>query len=126
MTSALNAYGLEVPLDYTKAATWFSKAAEQGDAASQFNLANLHAQGLGVSQDNVQALMWLAIAARQPNDTARGAPDIGSSAIELETILSAQMTSSNLAIHQKTLYFLTSMKSIGRRSLRFLRVRAVM
>ena len=95
------AYGLEVPLDYTKAATWFWKAAEQGDAASQFSLALLYAQGLGVSQDNVQALMWLAIAARQPNDPAQGAPDIVSSAIELGATVAAQMTHAQIGEAQR-------------------------
>ncbi len=86
-----------MPRNYTVAATWFRKAANQGDAASQFNLAMLYAQGFGVPKNNVEALMWVTIAAFQPIDPAQGAPDIVSYANELGAQISALMTPSNIA-----------------------------
>jgi TPR repeat protein len=37
-----------VPQNYEKAMTWYLKAVEQGDAASQHNLALMYANGEGV------------------------------------------------------------------------------
>ena len=41
---------------------WTKKAAEQGFAKAQNNLANKHYYGKGVLQDNVRAHMWYNIA----------------------------------------------------------------
>ena len=57
--------------------------------------------GVGVPQNNVEALMWVIIAASQPNDPARGAPDIVSYANELGAQISALMTPSNIAEAQR-------------------------
>ncbi len=43
--------GEGVPQDYAAAVGWYRKAAEQGDAESQFNLGLLYRQGQGVPQD---------------------------------------------------------------------------
>lgn len=48
--------------DYKEAAKWYTKAAEQGNAKAQFNLALMYANGEGVIQDDVYAHMWLNIA----------------------------------------------------------------
>ena len=37
---------------------WFSKAAEQGDAISQFNLGVMYAKGRSVEQDYTEAFKW--------------------------------------------------------------------
>ena len=48
---------------------WLKKAADQGDATAQFNLAMLYSAGRGVPRDPVQAYMWadLAASAGEPN-----------------------------------------------------------
>ena len=48
------------PID---AVEWYRKAAEQGFANAQFNLALMYANGQGAPQDNVDAYAWLSIAA---------------------------------------------------------------
>jgi len=52
-----------VTQDYAQAVKWYRKAAEQGDADAQFNLALMYDNGQGVPQDYVQAHMWLNLAA---------------------------------------------------------------
>lgn len=62
--------------DYAKAARWFGEAAQRGLADSQFNLAILHANGLGVPEDPKQAYKWFALAAKggdKEADRRRGA-----------------------------------------------------
>jgi hypothetical protein len=57
-----------VPQDHVEAAKWFRKAAEQGNAGAQYNLATAYANGEGVSKDYVQAYMWFMLAAAQAED----------------------------------------------------------
>ena len=85
-------YGFGVDQDPKAGAKWLAKAAEQGDGPSQYNLATLYAQGLGVRKDKVQALKWAILAASSPEDSAAGAPDVTSTALELIQILKTQMT----------------------------------
>ena len=59
------AEGRGVPQDYVQAATWFRKAAEQGDAFAQYSLAYLYTQGLGVDKDYKEAAKWYYKAALQ-------------------------------------------------------------
>ncbi|MBF0124457.1 MAG: sel1 repeat family protein [Magnetococcales bacterium] len=58
-------YGQGVTQDYQAAVQWFQKAAEQGYAVAQFNLAGLYHDGRGVAQDNAQAASWYRRAANQ-------------------------------------------------------------
>lgn len=46
------------PKDYQKALKWYKKAAEQGDAGAQFNLAVMYYYGEGTPQNYSQALKW--------------------------------------------------------------------
>ncbi len=55
--------GEGVVQDYAKAANWFRKAAEHGDAFSQMKLGAMYLQGRGVPQDYVQAHMWFNLGA---------------------------------------------------------------
>jgi hypothetical protein len=52
-------------LDYTKAAHWYLKAANQHHALAQFNLGLMLAGGQGVAQDDAQSLVWMRLAALQ-------------------------------------------------------------
>ena len=44
---------------------WYRRAAEQGDAAAQNNLAICYENGQGVEQDNEEAVKWYRKAAEQ-------------------------------------------------------------
>jgi TPR repeat protein len=46
-----------VPKDYAQAAVWYRKAAEQGKALAQNNLAFQYAAGHGVPQDFAQGVV---------------------------------------------------------------------
>ena len=62
---------LGVLQDYQKAAFWYGKAAEQGDAAAQNNLAIMYQLGNGVRQDYRQARSWYEKAAEQGDAAAQ-------------------------------------------------------
>ena len=58
--------------DYKTAMKWYTLAAEQGHAASQYNLGVCYANGqYGVPQDPVYAHMWWNIAASSGHDDAK-------------------------------------------------------
>jgi len=62
---ALHATGcesLQLRQDYTEAARWYRKAAEQGCAPAQCDLGRMYADGRGVPQDYVLAHMWFNLA----------------------------------------------------------------
>lgn len=51
--------------DYVTAVRQFREAAEQGDAAAQYNLALMYSSGKGVPEDAVEAMQWFRKAAEQ-------------------------------------------------------------
>ncbi len=51
--------------DDTGVANLYRKAAEQGDASAQFNLAICYRNGTGVNQDDTEAVKWYRKAAEQ-------------------------------------------------------------
>ena len=59
--------GLEYVADgnFTKAVECFQKAAEQGDAMAQYNLAQCYRKGYGVPQNYTEAVKWYRKAAEQ-------------------------------------------------------------
>jgi uncharacterized protein len=61
--------------DSKQAVQWFEKAARQGYAPAQVNLAIMHANGWGVEQNYGRALYWLRLAADQKD--ARGEYNLG-------------------------------------------------
>ena len=63
--------GIGVEKDATEAFNWYSRAADQGNALAQFNLANLYRTGEGVSADDEKAFQWYARAAAQGNALAQ-------------------------------------------------------
>jgi uncharacterized protein len=60
-----------IPPDYAAAASWFSKAAEQGDTFAQDQLGFHYANGLGVTQDHAAAAGWYRKAADQGRASAQ-------------------------------------------------------
>lgn len=67
--------GRGVPQDYTAAAEWYRKAAEQGDAEAQCNLGWLLENGWGVDKSLEKAEEWYRKAAEQGN--VRGMRKLG-------------------------------------------------
>ncbi len=61
---ALYTEGGVIPQDFSLAAKWFKKAAEQNIPDAQFNLAILHSQGLGVEKNLATAAHWYQEAAK--------------------------------------------------------------
>jgi len=60
--------GGEFPNDYSLAAIWYRRAAEQGDEYSQNSLGILFDNGQGVPQDYAEAYFWYSLAsAKQPH-----------------------------------------------------------
>jgi TPR repeat protein len=67
---ALHEVGRGLAQSYEKAAMWWQKAAEQGDADAQFNLGLLFEDGHGVVQSKKKATMWWQKAAEQGHEQA--------------------------------------------------------
>ena len=57
--------GQGVPQDYTQAAFWFRKSAEQGNSQAQSNLGVMYYSGQGVPEDYTQASSWFRKATEQ-------------------------------------------------------------
>jgi len=51
--------------NYSEAAKWFRKAAEQGHIVAQYNIAAMHRNGTGVIHDDKEAVKWYLKAAEQ-------------------------------------------------------------
>ena len=51
--------------NFEEAVKWYRKAAEQGDADAQFNLALMYDYGRGVTEDDAEAVRWYRKAAEQ-------------------------------------------------------------
>ena len=81
--------GQGVRQDYTEAAKWTRKAAEQGYTPAQADLGVLYWNGQGVQQDVVLAYMWLSLAAAREPDAA-GERDVAASQMTPEEIAEAQ------------------------------------
>ena len=54
----------ERTLYYKKVLHWYTKAAEQGHSAAQFDLGMLYYTGSGVAVDDTQALDWITKSAK--------------------------------------------------------------
>jgi hypothetical protein len=59
--------GRGVTQDHAAAATWFRRAAEQGNAGAQFSLGLLSSTGQGVKKDYPEARKWYRLSALQGN-----------------------------------------------------------
>lgn len=59
---AMQIYDPEMADRWEEAATWFRKAARQGNNEAMFNLGLLHLRGHGVPKDRIVSLAWLMVA----------------------------------------------------------------
>jgi hypothetical protein len=57
--------------DHKEALRWYRKAANQGDAAAQYNLAGMYATGEGTARDLAEARKWMQKAAASGDADAR-------------------------------------------------------
>ena len=65
--------GRGVPQNYTGAALWYRRAAEQGDRLAQYSLGLLYDKGQGVPRDVIEASKWLNLSAAAAPPGAREA-----------------------------------------------------
>ena len=68
--------------DYTEAVRWYKKAAEDGDAYSQFLLGFMYRRGQGVEKDLYEAMDWLKKAVKNGSEHAEKEVDTLKSEIE--------------------------------------------
>lgn len=64
-------FSSSITRDYTKAAFWYRKAAEQGFDRAQVNLGTLYSTGQGVLLDYAEAAIWFRRAAEQGHARAQ-------------------------------------------------------
>jgi TPR repeat protein len=62
----------QLAADYKQAASWYQKAADQGNIPAQIHLADLYRDGRGVLRDMAQAVAWYRKAANQGDAGAEG------------------------------------------------------
>jgi len=62
--------GRGTPVDLSRAAVWYQRAADLGHAPSQYRLANFYEKGSGVERDIDKAKTWYQLAAEQGNASA--------------------------------------------------------
>jgi hypothetical protein len=67
----MNYHGNGVPQSYSEALAWFQKAADQGDAKSEYDVGYLYSRGLGVPKDRDEANRWYRKAASQGDEDAQ-------------------------------------------------------
>jgi TPR repeat protein len=82
--------GEGVTQDYAEGLKWYRKAAEQGNASAQSNLAVMYAKGAGVLQDTIAAHMWFNIAAANGNAKAAKGRDFIAKELSSADIVEAQ------------------------------------
>jgi TPR repeat protein len=79
-----------VTRNYTEAAKWCTKAAEQGEATAQAFLGIMYERGQGVRQDYMLAYIWLNLATVHGFEDAKSSRDLLSSKMTPEQIAEAQ------------------------------------
>ncbi len=89
-------WGKVTAADFTKARTWYERAARQGNVDAMLGLAVIYGHGQGVPQDKAVSYRWLILASSQhlaPEDAAR----IASARDDLAQHLTAQQIEAALA-----------------------------
>jgi hypothetical protein len=80
-----------VPQNYTEAAMWYRRAAEQGDGRAQYSLGLLYDRGFGVPQDIVEASKWLNLS------TAAAPPPVREARVRIRDAVTTKMTRGEIA-----------------------------
>jgi TPR repeat protein len=79
-----------LPREYTEAANWFRKAAEQGNAVAQKNLGVMYGKGYGVPQSDAEAYVWASIATISGDEGAINIRDYAASTLSAEDLATAR------------------------------------
>ena len=90
--------GFGLTQDYLVAATWYRKAADQGNPGGQYNVGALYERGNGVPHDYVQALKWYSLAASRMGTTQQ---ETAGAISRISNALAAKMTPAQIAEAQK-------------------------
>ena len=64
-------YGLGIKKDKKESLNWYTKSAEQGNAAAQNNIGSAYFNGNGVTKDYKQSVIWYKKSAEQGNASAQ-------------------------------------------------------
>ncbi len=81
--------------DYAEAASWYRKAADQGNVYAQASLGILYHSGKGLPHDDVQSEMWLTISAEHAPKDDRD------TIVEMRDSVAAHLTPQQLVEAQK-------------------------
>ena len=90
-----------MPQDFTQAAAWYRKLADQGQFSGQFNLGDMYEEGAGVPQDYVEAYKWHSLAAAHAPSDDFGEGWLWPEELERCDILAGKMTPQQVAEAQK-------------------------
>jgi hypothetical protein len=85
--------GLVGAADFTKARTWYLRAANQGNADAMLQLAKMNGLGQGGSVDKKEAVKWLIIAGNSHKLT----PDVAAQTDETRAKLADELDAADLA-----------------------------
>jgi len=86
--------GEGVPKNAVEAFKWYTRAAEQGNADAQNNLAGMYFQGVGIPKDFVLAYKWSDLAAASGRDSGVALRDLVEKQMTPDQIAKAQRLSS--------------------------------
>ncbi|MET4426688.1 TPR repeat protein [Bradyrhizobium sp. JR18.2] len=78
-------------MNYSEAAMWYRRAAEQGNSRAQYSLGLLYDGGQGVPQDIVGASKWLDLS------TAATMPPVRESLARIRDAVTTKMTRGEIA-----------------------------
>ena len=78
--------------DDAQAAAWYRRAADQGHAASQYDLGELYARARGVQRNDVEACRWFLIAESRAASAEDGAVYAAARARIARRMTAAQLT----------------------------------
>jgi TPR repeat protein len=83
--------------DFTKARTWYERAARQGNVDAMLGLAVIYGHGQGVPQDKAASYRWLVLASSQHNLPPEDAARIANARDDLAQHLSSEQVEAALA-----------------------------
>ncbi len=83
-----------VPKSLSESAQWFTKSAQQGQMAAQFELAQMYVNGEGVAKDRVLAYAWFNVAIINGHYPASKPRDLLAKTMSADDIAEAEQLSS--------------------------------
>lgn len=93
--------GLGVPQNFTEAAAWFERSAQQDYEKAQLNLGAMYGSGRGVKRDYVQAYKWLNVCAAKGDQKCVAQRDLVAQKLKPKQLTEAQRLSSQFTPKQE-------------------------